>query len=241
LIEEFGIRPILAVIPENADPKLRVSAPDPYFWSTMCQLETDGATIALHGYRHLCESMGRSLLPLHRNSEFAGVAEEDQLQWIRAGLTILRSYELHPKLFVAPRHGFDRSTLRVLQEEKIPVLSDGFARIPSVRGGVTWIPQQLWGPVEKPSGLWTICIHSNTARSAEIEALREFLRHHVAQFTSVERVLAEFNPGTLGVGERIYARLALWRAESSHLRKRLRGRSQQSSAKKRRTRRFRNA
>src|SRR5271165_6997866 len=76
LIEEFGIRPILAVIPDNQDYKLEQSQPDPEFWSQMRRMEASGATIALHGYRHLCTSEGVSLVPLHRNTEFAGVPED---------------------------------------------------------------------------------------------------------------------------------------------------------------------
>ena len=69
------------------------------------------------------------------------------------GSKTLRTYGLNPKLWVAPRHGFDRNTLRALQQEGIGYLSDGFARIPFRRGGITWIPQQLWEPVRKSSGL----------------------------------------------------------------------------------------
>jgi len=32
LIEEFRLRPILAVVPDNQDPELKVSPPDPAFW-----------------------------------------------------------------------------------------------------------------------------------------------------------------------------------------------------------------
>jgi hypothetical protein len=101
------------------------------------------------------------------------------------------------------------------------VLSDGFARIPFTRGGLTWIPQQLWAPVEKSKGLWTICIHANTARASLIEQLHAFLRFHAAQFTSVDRVLAEFQPAKLGGFERFYESYALWRAQASHTTKRL--------------------
>jgi predicted deacetylase len=149
LIEEFGLRPILAVIPDNQDRELILSPPDPEFWARMRAMEAAGATIALHGYRHLCQSQGKSLLPLHRHSEFAGVEEETQGEWIREGLGILRGQGLHPGIFVAPRHGFDQATLRALSQEGIQLLSDGFARLPFTRGGLTWIPQQLWAPVAK--------------------------------------------------------------------------------------------
>ena len=219
LIEEFAIRPILAVVPDNQDENLNRSQPDPEFWDQMRRMEAAGATIALHGYNHLCNSKGRSLVPLHRHSEFAGVPEEIQRQWIRAGLKILRSHGLDPRIWVAPRHGFDRSTLQALRKEEINLLSDGFARVPFTRDGLTWIPQQLWGPVNKPRGLWTICVHSNTFRVSQVDQLHGFLRRHRAQFTAVDRVLAELQPARLSPVEWLYEEFAIVRAQLSRMRK----------------------
>ena len=187
----------------------------------MRALESAGAAIGLHGYRHLCLTSGRSLFPFHRLSEFAGVPAAIQQTWIREGLAILRTHGLNPRIWVAPRHGFDGHTLLALCEEGIGVLSDGLARIPFTRASLTWIPQQLWAPVEKTKGLWTICIHPNTMSESQIAALRTFLSSHAAQFTSVDRVLAEFLPTRLNFAESIYAAAALSRIQSSRVRKRL--------------------
>src|ERR1017187_7683735 len=127
LIEEFKVQPILAIVPDNRDPALELSPPDPEFWERMRDLESAGACIGLHGYRHLSNSRGRSPLALHRMSEFAGVPMETQRQWIHAGMEILRGHGLNPRIWVAPRHGFDVQTLRALRLEGINVLSDGFA------------------------------------------------------------------------------------------------------------------
>ncbi|MGA3262515.1 MAG: DUF2334 domain-containing protein [Terracidiphilus sp.] len=228
LIEEFGIRPILAVVPDNRDIALQHSSPDPEFWDRMCRMEAAGATIALHGYHHNCNSKGRSLLPLHRHSEFAGIPEETQRRWIRSGLKILRSHGLNPRIWVAPRHGFDRGTLRALQQEGINLLSDGLARVPFTRYGFTWIPQQLWAPVDKPKGLWTICLHINTASGPLVDKLRAFLGQHAAQFTSVDRVLAEFPPARLGPAERLFEAFALARTQAARMRRRLPHRTKRS-------------
>jgi predicted deacetylase len=221
VIEKFGIRPILAVIPENCDPELEVSAPDPEFWPRMQAMEAAGATIGLHGYRHLCSSRGRSLVPLHEVSEFAGVPEDMQRKWIQAGLAILRSHGLNPRIWVAPRHGFDEGTLRALRSEGISAISDGFARVPFRRGGLTWIPQQLWAPVEKRRGLWTICIHSHTASNGLVEEISAFVGEHAAQFTSVDRMLDEFQTKELDGMERLYGAYCLGRARISRLGKSL--------------------
>jgi predicted deacetylase len=220
LIEEFRLRPILAVIPDNQDKGLNLSPPDHQFWPKMRAMETAGATIALHGYSHICSSKAPSLLKLHHHSEFAGIEEETQRQWIREGLGVLRGQGLTPRIFVAPRHGFDKATLSALRKEGLRMISDGFARIPFKRGGITWIPQQLWGPAEKTRGLWTICIHSNFAHAEQVDELHEFIRTHAAQFTSLDRVLAEFPPDRLGPIEWLYDALALRRAQAYQARRR---------------------
>lgn len=211
LVAEFGLRPILAVVPENRDPGLEQSPADPGFWAQMREMQAAGATVALHGYRHICASEGRSILRLAARSEFAGIDFATQCAWIDSGLRILRGHGLDPRVWVAPRHGFDRNTLRALKAGGIATLSDGLARMPFVRAGMTWIPQQLWAPVERASGLWTIAIHPNTMRDADLAALRSFVRKHALRFTSVDRVLAEFPPRRLSVGEYAYARFALGR------------------------------
>jgi predicted deacetylase len=218
LIAEFALQPILAVVPDNRDPALDLSPPDPEFWGQLRALESAGAIIGLHGYRHLCVSRGRSLLGLAQTSEFAGIDLETQQAWIAEGLRLLRSRGLNPRIFVAPRHGFDAATLKALSAEGLPLLSDGFARAPFLSRGVTWIPQQIWAPVAKPRGLWTICMHPNTASEDELENLRAFLRVHATQFTSVDRGLADFPPATLTLTERLYASVALGRVKAARWR-----------------------
>lgn len=211
MIEDFGIRPILAIVPDNQDPDLRKSASDPGFWDEMRQMESAGATVAIHGYRHLCHQRARGLVALHADSEFAGKPYEVQLELIAAGLDILRGQGLIPRLWVAPRHSFDRSTLRAMRKLELRYLSDGMARIPFRRDGVTWIPQQLWAPRAKSKGIWTICIHPNSTQRAKADELRAFLEEHAGQFTTFERVAKEFDGHRLGVLERMHERIAMAR------------------------------
>lgn len=220
LIEEFRLCPILAVIPDNRDSAFTLESPDPEFWDRMRAMEATGAVVALHGYQHLCDSDRPGLIPLHKRTEFAGINESTQQEWIHRGLTILRSHGLNPRLWVAPRHGFDQGTLRALHREGIDYLSDGFARIPFARGGIIWIPQQLWVPTSKTRGLWTICIHSNVAGDRQAKRLRKFLQEHAGQFTSFDQLVRDSNPGPLGLAERAYAAFSLWATLAERERKR---------------------
>lgn len=204
LIARYELKPILAVVPENRDPELMRDRPDPEFWRTMQQMEGMGATIGLHGLRHQCSSQGRSLIPLHGQSEFAGVAYAVQREWIGAGMQILRSHWLEPRVWVAPRHGFDGATCRALRENGLEIISDGWARQPFRRHGLTWIPQQLWEPVAKTDGVWTICVHPNTATERDVDRLRGFLDRYAVQFVGVSEVLRTWVPSKRTVGDRYF-------------------------------------
>ena len=205
MLARHSIKPILAIVPANEDTGFMRGAPDEGFWNEMRGWQSAGAAIGLHGYRHLCVAQGRGLVPFHRETEFAGVAEAEQREWIGKGVEILRGNGLEPTVWVAPRHGFGGVTLKCLRDAGICVLSDGLGTVPWRDGGMTWIPQQLWGPVEKRRGLWTICLHANTASAAVVEGLEGFLEGFAGQFTSVEQVLTDWPAGERGLGERVVA------------------------------------
>jgi polysaccharide biosynthesis transport protein len=91
-------------------------------------------------------------------------------------------------------------------------LPTGVAERPYWEHGMIWIPQQLWGPVEKERGLWTICIHANTATDEEVSQLEIFLKRHFAQFTSLEWALAEWPIVERTLSDRLFHRWAVLRS-----------------------------
>ena len=192
LVERHGIKPLLAVVPDNRDPKLSRCAPDPNFWPHLCALQARGWTIAIHGYQHACDVVGRSLVPIHRHSEFAGLRRDLQLRKLQMGMEILRSNGLEPTVWVAPRHGFDANTIEALKEVGMRIISDGLSAYPHVCQGAFWIPQQLWAGKPGHFGVWTICVHTNETTDAQFERFAEFLRQHRDQFTTVEDMIAAY-------------------------------------------------
>ncbi len=222
LIHRYQLQPILAIVPDNRDPALGLAAPDPDFWPQMRALQSAGASIGLHGYRHLCAARGWGFVPLHRRNEFVGVPAHLQREWIGQGIGILRAQALEPTVWVAPRHGFDRATLRALHHHGISIVSDGFAPRPHRAHGALWIPQQHWEPRAMPAGLWTICLHPATTTTALLGRLESFLADHHARFTSVPRVLREWpiaqsSVASLAVSERLFALRAYARHHARRL------------------------
>lgn len=183
LLDSCEIKPIVAVIPSNKDPEMMIDPPDDNFWGKVKAWEEKGWQIALHGYDHCYISDSGGLIPMNRQSEFAGVSIDIQKEKLRKGINIFGSFGITTNIWVAPSHTFDRSTLRALKEETdIQIVSDGVALFPYQKDGFFWIPQQMWHFVEKNHGVWTCCLHPNMMSEKAFEVLENFCRRQRSEF-----------------------------------------------------------
>src|SRR2546429_7960195 len=89
ILHRHGVKPILAVVPDNRDPKLAVDAPRADFWERVRDWQAQGWTIAVHGYQHAYVTRDAGILRLNRYSEFAGLPYDDQKRKIESALSIL--------------------------------------------------------------------------------------------------------------------------------------------------------
>jgi len=160
ILMEAGVRPLLAVIPDNRDPKLMVDPPAPDFWNRVRSWQARGWSIGLHGYQHEYVNAEPGLLRLNRQSEFAGLDFVSQAEKIRKGLEIFARERVRAEAWVAPAHSFDWVTIEALAAEGIHTISDGLGLAP-FRGahGSLWIPQQFANLRPMPCGVWTFCYH----------------------------------------------------------------------------------
>jgi len=190
---ENGIRPILAIVPDNQDASLRVGPSEEGFWERARSWQSRGWTLALHGFQHLYTRSGGGLLGLHARSEFAGYSLAEQEAKLRAGLGIMRREGILPQVWVAPGHSFDATTLEALAAVNLRVVSDGFTIWPFTDArGLTWIPQQLWGLTARPFGVWTACYHTNEFGAGDLKRFRRQIREFQSLTTSVPDLLQEF-------------------------------------------------
>src|SRR2546423_272162 len=72
------LAPILAVVPDNQDPTLRIERANPLFWDRVRSWQRRGWTIGLHGFQHLYVSNDAGLVGRRAKSEFAGLPLEEQ-------------------------------------------------------------------------------------------------------------------------------------------------------------------
>lgn len=203
LFQRYHVKPLLGVVPENRDRSLDLQDHHPQFWEIMNLLvERNSVDIAQHGYQHILEQPahdtdhnGRSAEP-PRRSEFAGYSFQEQLEKIQNGREILRARGLKTDYFFAPNHSFDFTTLRALRAAGFTAVSDGCALRPYQDRGLVFVPQQLWQPRWMPTGVFTICLHSNEITPAHIRAIRRFLRTP-ARISSFSHEVRTYTPQPL--------------------------------------------
>lgn len=235
VLERHGVRPIMAVVPDNQDEGLRLGPPADDFWERVRRWQSRGYTIALHGYQHHYVNQERGLMRLTAHSEFTNLPYEEQLEKLRKGLAIFAEHGVRADAWVAPSHSFDQNTLRALKALGLHTVSDGLWPWPHGGGaaGLFWVPQQLWWFDRKGAGIWTVCLHHNTWSQERLDAFIREVENYAPRLTDMETVRAEFAGRPLTLQDRFWALATLlWRHRILQvlyrLRKRLRSASQRA-------------
>lgn len=191
LLDKFGIRPLVGIIPCNKDKEQECSPADPNFWNIARNWQHKGWSIALHGYDHCYISTERGINPLWPRSEFAGVPLEQQKGKISAGIGILAEHNIYPRYFFAPSHTFDENTLEALRlESDIRIISDTIADRPYRHHGFVFIPQ-LGGMPRKmlfEPKIRTFCLHPSTMTDASFVELEIFLTSYNDKFIGFDEL-----------------------------------------------------
>jgi len=179
IFKKYGVKPLLAVIPENQDPELLNYSFSPNFWQVVNQLKGDGWIVAQHGYQHLYKTKNGGILGINKKGEFSGLDFETQKRMIDNGSNIMREKIGEPKIFVSPGHSFDKNTIKALKEKGFNYISDGIALYPFRKWDIIWLPQIMWRPRKWLFGMITIALHSNTMAEKDFEDLEEFIKENL--------------------------------------------------------------
>ena len=187
---EDQIKPILAVVPDNRDPKLHVDAPAEDFWGRVQQWQARGWTIGLHGFQHRYIGEHAGIVTPKKKTEFAGLPAAEQEEKLRRGVEIFEQHGIEPRVWIAPSNSFDHTTVALLRRFDIRILCDGQFRFPFVcRRNVFWIPHQIFHFRPAPPGVWTVCFHHNHWTDADLEQFRADLRRFRADLWSLDEVM----------------------------------------------------
>jgi hypothetical protein len=188
LFDKYNIKPIIAVIPDNQDPKLKNCGDiNPNYWQLVRDLQKKGYIIGMHGFDHCYVNHNSGLLKINKRSEFAGLPFHIQEEKIKAAAAIFKREGIHSSLFIAPAHTFDRNTLLALNKyTDIKIISDGLLKSPYIRFGFNWIPVQLSEVEPKTKNTWTFNYHPETCSNKTFHELEIFLAIYHENFVSLD-------------------------------------------------------
>lgn len=216
LLDKYGIKPMVGIVPDNHDAKLNIEPADASFWDKVLEWQNKGWVIALHGYDHVYHQSKGGLNPLWNRSEFVGLPFEEQKDKLSRGIKILNGHCLNVKYFFAPSHTFDQTTVDALLLLGITRISDTIALNPYKMGAMIYIPQ-IGGKCRKMSlpGVYTFCFHPNIMSDKDFDNLEVFLSRYQQQFTEFDKL--DFDQvGSLGLISRFLRFMYFLRRRTKH-------------------------
>ena len=166
-----GQTALLGVIPDCKDSNLEFGYYQDDFWSYIRFLRSNGWEIAQHGYQHLYDAHGGSILAGEDQSEFATHDYDTQLMKLELGKNILARENLSTDIFMAPGHHFDDFTLKALSDSGFNFITDGHAFFPFrlKTSNLIFVPQLIARPHGLLFGIYTTCCHLDHMKISEID------------------------------------------------------------------------
>ncbi|MCR4990330.1 MAG: DUF2334 domain-containing protein [Lachnospiraceae bacterium] len=208
LLDCYGIKPLLGVIPDNKDENITGSsegAPED-FWEYVRDLQNKGYPIAMHGLNHVYVTKTGGIFPLNVFSEFAGLSYEEQYEALSYGTDIFNERGIKTDMFMAPAHSYDKNTLKALKELGFTKITDGFGKGPYRYMDLTFYPVAFYrkgAARSKKEGYGTLTIHTNTMSDREFDEFKELFESNKESFISYDEYLkAEVKDrGALGMAK----------------------------------------
>lgn len=206
LLDKYQVKPLIGVVPDNRDDNLKGSrqgAPDD-FWAYVKELQSQGWSVAMHGYRHIYSTDKGGIFPLNNFSEFAGVSYEEQLRMLTEGKRMLAEKGIETDIFMAPAHSYDNNTLKALKKAGFQKLTDGFGSRPYMWKGLSFYPIsfRLSNTLKRKEGYSTMVVHAGTIKQNEWQAYENYFKKENVNWISYSDYLT-LEPVRRGICGRI--------------------------------------
>ncbi len=163
LFDNYNIKPLLGVVPNNKDKELLSFEKNLNFWQKVKDWQNKGWEISMHGYSHVYdnETDKKDYFNYGGKSEFFGHTLEEQTKRIREGIKIFNSKAIKVRSFFAPNHTYDLNTFKALKENNINFVIDGYGLLPYSENNINFIPQLFYKEIMLPYGIQSTQVHLN--------------------------------------------------------------------------------
>ena len=198
LFDEFNIKPVLGIIPNNKDPELLAyPQKDQNFWNQVRSWKDKGWEIAMHGNNHAYDKFCSKVdyLGLGGNTEFCSLEYKDQLEKIKSGVNKFKSENINIRTFFAPNHTFDHNTLLALKECGINEIIDGYGLMPYEEKKIIFIPQLFYKIIALPFGIQSFQIHLNYFKEKDFDQLKNFVEKNSKKIITYQQAISKINNG----------------------------------------------
>lgn len=178
ILDKYGIKPLIGVVPDNKDEKLRKNPPRQDFWEYIKSLQNEGWVVAMHGLNHVYTTKEPGIFPIGDKSEFAGIPYQKQDTMIMEGKRILKSHGISTDFFMAPSHSYDSGTLKALRKNGFARVTDGFGLRPYEKDGLIFYPISISRSdtlKSKKDGCVTFVFHTNTMSDRDFEQTEKII------------------------------------------------------------------
>lgn len=191
ILDKYDIKPLIGVVPDNKDKKLRKCEPRADFWGYIKNLQNQGWIVAMHGYNHVYNTRKPGMFPVSDKSEFAGLSYQRQDEMIREGKRIFRKNGINTDFFMAPFHSYDKYTLKALRTNGFHRIADGFGDGPYELDGMTFFPVAISKSrtlASKEDGIVTFVYHIGTMTNRDFDVFEKlFEKGDIVSFDEFDK------------------------------------------------------
>ena len=212
LFEEYSIKPLVGVIPNNKDKDLLKFEKINNFWSIVRKWEKNGWEIAMHGYDHIYSSHSKNkddYFNYGGSSEFYGLSLSEQKEKIKKGLAIFKKENISVRAFFAPNHIYDENTFDALKSFGIHQVIDGYGLFPYKKNDIIFTPQLFYKNILLPFGLQSTQIHLNFWNDDDFTIFEHFIKKNYKKIISYDNMLKKVNNTILSIASNYLTKIYL--------------------------------
>ncbi len=195
LFDEYKIKPVLGVIPNNQDQNLLSYPKKNNFWDLVRNWKNKGWKIAMHGLTHVYDkdTNRKDYFGYGGRSEFCGHSLEVQTERIKKGLKKFREEKIEIKSFFAPNHTYDLNTFNALKNSGINEVIDGYGLMPYLENEIKFIPQLFYKIYALPFGIQATQIHLNYWKENNFNNFVMFVKKNKNNFITYDEAIKKVN------------------------------------------------
>jgi len=199
LFDEYKIKPVLGVIPNNMDEELLSFPRKEDFWQKVRLWKSKGWEISMHGFNHLydMDTNKNDLFKYGGKSEFFGHSKQRQKEKLEAGLGIFKKNGVKIRSFFAPNHTYDLNTLEALKELNIRIVIDGYGLKPYLKDDVKFIPQLFYKLFFLPFGIQSTQIHLNNWEDKDFNNFERFIKKNFVDIINFDEAISYDSSGII--------------------------------------------